>query len=595
MPRKKTSTTSDSSTRMDLADDENSMAPSSDFYPTPPLYKNNSEPSSRKSTHSDASTMMVFPLKQSDFDNFERELRCAICLEVWKEPTATHCSHLFCYDCIEQGMKIKKECPLCKTPILTKRHLMPMQSLANLVEEFHKFKRKFDQSMEQFGSNTNTKHPSTCTFETTTPSSMGNTYEELCSMYPDPTKAVSSSSTTTNKTPANTGRKSTANNIYGSGTTAATTSSNTVTTGKKRRFHRKGSSNISQPQDGNVSDSSTASIEAIIIPSDDFMEDDSVHDQIQRIDEQLTAKRMKLSQLEELLSDLNETYGVFGFSHERYPFLSSFVQNDIIPVTSTISASVSTAAGILQHLQHVNMQTTATQSQHSQATLGSQSSKRTSHRNSKAKRLCLCGTNLTTDAKEKLEKAAKYLGGEVRNEFTDEVTHLVSLLDENRLARRTIKYCVAVVSGVWIVGTEWLDAVLKAKCHVNEEDFCALGDVTIKYNSPAEARKSIANGNNRLFFNYRVHFHGTFSAKSKNPSKKELTDLVTFGGGTIHGTMFKRVKKSKYENVIIADNDVTREEADKIEQETGHRPVTCKWLLDSVSYLKIMDQQSYAV
>ncbi|KAG2387168.1 hypothetical protein C9374_001500 [Naegleria lovaniensis] len=589
MPRKKSSETicpsqnfSDSM-RMDLADDENSLAPS-DSYPTPPLSKN--EPSSRKSTHSEAihSTNMIFPLKQSDFDNFERELRCAICLEVWKEPTATHCSHLFCYDCIEQGMKIKKECPLCKTPILTKRHLMPMQSLTNLVEEFHKFKRKFDQTMEQFGSS----HTSTANSMETTPSiSMGNTYEELCSMYPDPTKATASAS---NKTPANTGRKTSVNNIYNSGSTATTSS---VTTGKKRRFHRKGTaaSRTSQPQDGNISDSSTASIGAIVIPSDDFMEDDktSVHDQLRHVDEQLTAKRMKLSQLEELLSDLNDSYGVFGFSHEKYPFLSTFVHNETTPVT--ISASVSTAAGILQQLQHVNTQPT----QQTQLSVGSQSSKRVSHRSSKAKRLCLCGTNLSTEAKEKLEKAAKYLGGDVRSEFTDEVTHLISPLDENRLARRTIKYCVGVVSGVWIVGTEWLDAVLKAKCHVSEEDFCALGDVTIKHNSPAEARKSIANGNNRLFFNYRVHFHGTFNAKSKNPSKKELTDLVTFGGGTVHGTMFKRVKKSKYENIIIADNDVTREEAEQIEQETGYRPVTCKWLLDSVSYMKIMDQQGYGV
>lgn len=48
--------------------------------------------------------------------------RCPVCLEsaVGKRPVSTICGHIFCYDCLNQSMKIMKQCPVCKRKISQK-------------------------------------------------------------------------------------------------------------------------------------------------------------------------------------------------------------------------------------------------------------------------------------------------------------------------------------------------------------------------------------------------------------------------------------------------------------------------------------------
>jgi len=43
-------------------------------------------------------------------------IRCSICLENIKFPTATSCGHLFCWNCITDYCNKKAECPLCRKP-----------------------------------------------------------------------------------------------------------------------------------------------------------------------------------------------------------------------------------------------------------------------------------------------------------------------------------------------------------------------------------------------------------------------------------------------------------------------------------------------
>lgn len=50
-----------------------------------------------------------------------------------------------------------------------------------------------------------------------------------------------------------------------------------------------------------------------------------------------------------------------------------------------------------------------------------------------------------------LKASVAKLGGKLVRDFCDEVTHVVTLL-ENGLVRRTMKYAHAVLSGKWIVG-----------------------------------------------------------------------------------------------------------------------------------------------
>ena len=45
----------------------------------------------------------------------DSDLECPICLRnIYKGMFVTHCLHFFCLECIEEALKIKKSCPLCR-------------------------------------------------------------------------------------------------------------------------------------------------------------------------------------------------------------------------------------------------------------------------------------------------------------------------------------------------------------------------------------------------------------------------------------------------------------------------------------------------
>jgi SNF2 family DNA or RNA helicase len=48
---------------------------------------------------------------------FDEEENCIICYDVMKQPILTPCGHMFCNYCIQQCMKLKLECPMCKHAI----------------------------------------------------------------------------------------------------------------------------------------------------------------------------------------------------------------------------------------------------------------------------------------------------------------------------------------------------------------------------------------------------------------------------------------------------------------------------------------------
>lgn len=46
-----------------------------------------------------------------------QQRKCTLCLEAFKDPSVTTCGHVFCWSCIQDWVKEKPECPLCRTAI----------------------------------------------------------------------------------------------------------------------------------------------------------------------------------------------------------------------------------------------------------------------------------------------------------------------------------------------------------------------------------------------------------------------------------------------------------------------------------------------
>lgn len=56
-----------------------------------------------------------------------QQSKCTLCLEPFRDPSVTTCGHVFCWTCIQDWVKEKAECPLCRQAILPQK-VLPLRS-----------------------------------------------------------------------------------------------------------------------------------------------------------------------------------------------------------------------------------------------------------------------------------------------------------------------------------------------------------------------------------------------------------------------------------------------------------------------------------
>lgn len=49
--------------------------------------------------------------------------KCTLCLEPFRDPSVTTCGHVFCWSCIQDWVREKAECPLCRQQVLSQKIL----------------------------------------------------------------------------------------------------------------------------------------------------------------------------------------------------------------------------------------------------------------------------------------------------------------------------------------------------------------------------------------------------------------------------------------------------------------------------------------
>jgi len=55
-----------------------------------------------------------------------QQRKCTLCLEPFRDPAATSCGHVFCWTCVQDWVKEKAECPLCRQAVLSQK-ILPLR------------------------------------------------------------------------------------------------------------------------------------------------------------------------------------------------------------------------------------------------------------------------------------------------------------------------------------------------------------------------------------------------------------------------------------------------------------------------------------
>ncbi|CAG5118141.1 unnamed protein product [Candidula unifasciata] len=220
--------------------------------------------------------------------------------------------------------------------------------------------------------------------------------------------------------------------------------------------------------------------------------------------------------------------------------------------------------------------------------------------------LCLLGTALSKNEHSLLLKCAKMLRAKVVDDFSTEVSHLVTGVNAEGRCPRTLKYLNVVLAGQWVVNTKWLATCLEHNIRAPEEDFeiagCTNNPQTL---APKKSRENKYAQLPGLFDGCQFYFHGKFNYPT--PSREELASLVKSGGGVILTREPRLHSLDDYPYTIPFHAPPTSGLADcaifVIYDDTCPEPphveaqrMTClpvSWLLDSIASFTLLDKTVY--
>ncbi|KAJ2964904.1 hypothetical protein NQZ79_g353 [Umbelopsis isabellina] len=410
------------------------------------------------------------------------ELVCPIwdhSLSYYTEPMSTPCLHTYCKACIVQSLESLAKCPLCKIH-LTKRQLNPMPAIAEIVNAFEEMREAYEDvtgqalSQEPIRSSQWQMHPD----------------PNLTQKYPYPNK-------------------------YHDETTS--------TDGTQRKMTEvddEETTNCTIPLHSNQTAAALRDQSQMVQPS---MITDDRTDELQCELSRLSA----ISQVEEEIIDVDFDDDMTQIPSSQVEYNSGASSPDLsYPLSMPLPAQSTTSFNIPDTYQSTQFS----------ADIGANPSPDFWHDNLREqvvlseKVYVILGTHLSHSIlSSESRKAVEQLNGTLVDKFTPEVTHVVTSVDENGHARRTLKYLQSIVSGKWILNETWLEKSILAGRFVPEEEYEVLGDEASDRPSVPSLARQMVQRKKMLFANMKIILSGSFHG----PSREDLAGLIRFGGGQI--------------------------------------------------------------
>ncbi|CAO3681408.1 unnamed protein product [Umbelopsis ramanniana] len=447
------------------------------------------------------------------------ELVCPICLSYYDEPVLTPCLHTYCKACILRSLETLARCPLCKHG-LTKRQLIPMPTIAEVVTNFQELQAAYEEetgqvlSQEPIHSSQWQLHPDTHLTQKYPYPMKDDDHDDTTNSTHDPPNAIPSTSATIFQNRGMEHSSITANQIEG------------------------------LPEETSQINESNMPIEEVTVEDADAT--------------QISA------------------HLVASYSVASSPDLTNPVDYNSLPPSQSIGR-VDRPTFNTSQFSDLSLDTDAEPSPNFwKSAIGRRPT-------SSIESYVVMATHLPPSfTQTELNNIVHGLNGRVVDNFSQEVTHIVTTTDQKNLARRTLKYLQGIVCGIWIVDKAWLEKCKIAGRFVTEDDDEVDGDeASDRISIPRIARLAKAANEPGLFQGLEVTFWGSFYG----PSKDELTSLIRFGDGIVWEASDNLPKGV----IVIYDMRDTSSHQGFMFKEA----VNAAWILDSISCYRQLLMKNY--
>ena len=200
-------------------------------------------------------------------------------------------------------------------------------------------------------------------------------------------------------------------------------------------------------------------------------------------------------------------------------------------------------------------------------------------------------TSLRPELLSYLRATAGKIGGTVATEFSPSVTHIITETDDSgRVLQRTLKYAQGVLAGLWIVSFPWVLESMRRGSWAPEDPFAVAGDC---FSGERGVRGA---GCRDLFGGKEVYFSDAVA----EAMARELAAVVRFGGGAVleelPGAEELTAEKIVHPSVVVvAPSTLDEKRGTELYLRCGRRPVSYKWIMDSVSGRALADIGEYEI
>ncbi|XP_057294212.1 breast cancer type 1 susceptibility protein homolog isoform X2 [Hydractinia symbiolongicarpus] len=189
-------------------------------------------------------------------------------------------------------------------------------------------------------------------------------------------------------------------------------------------------------------------------------------------------------------------------------------------------------------------------------------------------------------------KVCQKLGAKIVQTYSESVTHLVVVADENNAVAKmsyTYKYLMSLVAGLWIVDFKWIMDSFQNDLFVKEEKYEVKGDPAADHQDIPKLYRRARSKNYCLFDGYRMCLVGKF--EQSQIGRDQLLSLLRKSGAEIVYSLNElKCSSSQIQTMMITDglNQLTSRDRELLQQYP--LPVIHpEWIVESIINFSIQD------